>query len=409
MEQPNASFVPGPTIVPRYLQERYANTFYGSGDLESECMQAYRDCCASLEKLLSFESEKQKGGSIVIMSGEGMVGLWGGLKSVIPWPFRYEESSSLDSHPQHSGGQVLKSVPEAEAKYKILCVGNGVYGCGMADMVKSLRYPNIEVLAVDSEWDQPVDMEKAVKTIHDWRPDLVTMVHCDTPTGALNTEAVNAIGEACSRSEALFYVDVVSSAGAVPVDISGWNIDIGLLGSQKAFSCEPSLAIVTVSAKAWKQIEKVAYTGYDALLDFKGIEKADVFPYTPLWSALDALNVQLKTIFGANNELAQSVYDRHETVAKYCRERVQKMGLTLWWDKADYQQLSSASVTAVRVPDNITWKELDKKLRSEGVIFGGSYMRTKNALFRIGHMGSQANMGTLQYALDVLERKIHQI
>lgn len=53
------------------------------------------------------------------------------------------------------------------------------------------------------------------------------MVHCDTPTGALNTEAVNAIGKACSQSEALFYVDVVSSAGAVPVDISGWNIDIG--------------------------------------------------------------------------------------------------------------------------------------------------------------------------------------
>lgn len=48
---------------------------------------------------------------------------------------------------------------------------------------------------------------------------------------------------------------------------------IGLLGTQKAFSCEPSLAIITVSAKAWKQIEKVAYTGYDALLPFKDFQK----------------------------------------------------------------------------------------------------------------------------------------
>ena len=55
----------------------------------------------------------------------------------------------------------------------------------------------------------------------------VIVVHCDTPTGALNSEAVRAIGEACSKTDALFYVDMVSSAGAVPVDVSGWNIDIG--------------------------------------------------------------------------------------------------------------------------------------------------------------------------------------
>lgn len=53
------------------------------------------------------------------------------------------------------------------------------------------------------------------------------MVHCDTPTGTLNSEAVRLVGQACADTDALFYVDIVSSAGAVPVDISGWNIDIG--------------------------------------------------------------------------------------------------------------------------------------------------------------------------------------
>ncbi|KAF9951059.1 hypothetical protein BGZ70_001133 [Mortierella alpina] len=411
MEAPKASFVPGPTVVPRYLHERYASTFYGSGDLQPECMQTYRDCCASLEHLLSFQDEKRQGGSIVIMSGEGMVGLWGGLKSVIPWPFRYEHSETLPSDSEGAGSegqQVLGAVPESEARYKVLCIGNGVYGCGMADMVKSLRYPNIEVQTVDSEWDRPVDVKRAIQSIEVWKPDLVTIVHCDTPTGALNTEAVNAIGKACSQSDALFYVDVVSSAGAVPVDISGWNIDIGLLGSQKAFSCEPSLAIVTVSAKAWKQIEKVAYTGYDALLPFKDIEKGNMFPYTPLWSGLDALNVQLKTIFGAKAQLAQSVYEKHEAVAKYCRERVQKMGLTLWWDQDGTRSLNSASVTAIRVPKSTTWEQLDMKLRKEGVLFGGSYGHTTNALFRIGHMGSQADLEGVTYALDVLEKVVRQ-
>ncbi|KAF8980376.1 hypothetical protein BGZ46_004303 [Entomortierella lignicola] len=392
MDPPKAHLVPGPTVVPEYLQERYSTTFYGSGDLEPECLRVYNACCDSLEALLSFNSEKAKGGSIVIMSGEGMVALWGGLKSVIPWPFHYDQNGILS---------------QADSlKYKVLCIGNGVYGCGMFDMVKSLRYPNVEVRAVNSEWDQPVDLENSLKSIKEWKPDLVTMVHCDTPTGALNSEAVRVIGEACSKSDTLLYVDVVSSVGAVPVDISGWNIDIGLLGSQKALSCEPSLAIITVSPKAWKQIEKVAYTGYDALLPFKGVEKTGL-PYTPLWSAIDALNIQLKTVFGENNEGAQDAYDRHEMVAKYCRERVQKMGLTLWWDN-NHASLSSASVTAVRVPANTTWEELDKKLRKKGVVFGGSFGQTANALFRIGHMGTQADIETVTYALDVLENIVTQ-
>ncbi|KAG0020674.1 hypothetical protein BGZ82_011531, partial [Podila clonocystis] len=228
-------------------------------------------------------------------------------------------------------------------------------------------------------------------------------VHCDTPTGALNSEAVKHVGEACSKGDALFYVDVVSSAGAVPVDVSGWHIDIGLLGSQKAFSCEPSLSIITVSAKAWQQIEKVGYTGYDAILPFKTVKETGVFPYTPLWSGLDALNVQLKTTFGAKNQLVRQVYDRHEEVAQYCRERIQNMGLTLWWNN-EHVSLSSASVTAVRVPANTTWEALDQKLRKEGVVFGGSYGQTANALFRVGHMGTQADLETVKYAMEVLEK-----
>ena len=45
-----------------------------------------------------------------------------------------------------------------------------------------------------------------------------------------------------------------------------WNIDLGLLGSQKALSLPPDLAMVTVSEKAWDAIASRRYDGYDALL-----------------------------------------------------------------------------------------------------------------------------------------------
>lgn len=85
------------------------------------------------------------------------------------------------------------------------------------------------------------------------------------------------------------------------------------------------------------------------------------------------MQLQLKTVYGTHNELAPGVYKRHEEVAQYCRERVKKMGLKLWWD--DHQTaFNSPSVTAIRVPENTTWEELDQKLREEGVIFGGRYV-----------------------------------
>ncbi|KAF9580960.1 hypothetical protein BGW38_002197, partial [Lunasporangiospora selenospora] len=373
----------GPTVVPSYIKNRYVATFYGSGDLDPEAITLYQDCCSRLAQL--FHINQQEEDSVVLMTGEGMVGLWGGLKSVIPWPFDL-------SNPQ---GMAVGS-----PKYKILCVGNGVYGCGMYDMVQSLRYPNVDVRLVESAWDQPINTVEAVRVIQEWKPDLVTAVHCDTPTGALNSETVCRIGEACAQSDALFYVDAVSSAGAVNVDISGWNIDIGLMGSQKAFSLEPSLAIVTVSKKAWRQIEKVGYTGYDAIYPFKGLR--GTFPYTPLWSALDALDLHLKTVYGENCEKTQDVYEQHESVAAYCQHRIRKMGLKLWWDKAcdgEFQYMSSPSVTAVCVPESTTWEELDGKLRRHGVIFGG----------RVGHMGSQAGMDIVRYAMDVLEATVSQL
>ncbi len=45
-----------------------------------------------------------------------------------------------------------------------------------------------------------------------------------------------------------------------------WGIDLGLLGTQKAISTPPDLAIVFVSKLAWKAIEEVNYPGYGTFL-----------------------------------------------------------------------------------------------------------------------------------------------
>jgi len=73
--------VAGPTRMPQQVRETYAEDI-GSPDVElEEFFEDYFALETSLQKLLGVNSES--GASIPIMSGEGMVVLWGAMKSVI--------------------------------------------------------------------------------------------------------------------------------------------------------------------------------------------------------------------------------------------------------------------------------------------------------------------------------------
>jgi aspartate aminotransferase-like enzyme len=56
------------------------------------------------------------------------------------------------------------------------------------------------------------------------------------------------------------------------------------------------------------------------------------------------------------------------------------------------------------VPQGWTWTALDQALRAHGMAVGGNYGKLAGKVFRIGHMGSQAEMGLVRRGMDVLER-----
>ena len=93
---------------------------------------------------------------------------------------------------------------------------------------------------------------------------------------------------------------------------------------------------------------------------------------------------------------------RHQQVAEYCRKRITAMGLKLY---PAPDAVPSSTVTAVYVPSWISWKELDKRLREEGLVVGGNYGCLAGEVFRIGHMGTQANLNLVKEAMDILEVK----
>ena len=347
--------IPGPVSIPAAVRAAY-QVDYASADLEDEFFALYAECEAGLQAILGTQNQ------VSIQSGEGMLALWSALKSVI-----------------RPGDRVL-------------AVATGVFGYGIGEMA---RQAGAEVEVVGFGYDQAIDPEPVRAAARRFRPRLVTAVHCETPSGVLNP--LREVGAICREVDALFYVDFVASGGGVPVEVDGCAIDLGLLGSQKVLSLMPDLSMITVSDRAWAAVEEVGYAGYDALAPWRTGLANKYLPYTHNWQAMAGLRVALQML---QDEGVETVYRRHAEVAAYCRQRLRDMGLRIF---PESEAISSPTVTAAYVPDGWTWATLDAALRMRGMAVGGNYGPLAGKVFRIGHMGSQAQRELVGLGMDVFE------
>src|SRR3954447_15654377 len=221
--------VPGPTTVMPESLAAYGHD-YGSADLEPEFVDLYRATGAMLGEIMATRND------VVIALGEAMVVLWGTIKSAL------------------------------RPGDRLLAVSSGLFGAGFADMA---RAGGAEARTVDFPYDAVPDPDRVAEAVREYRPTLVTMVHCETPSGTLTP--VEAVGQRLREvaPEGLFAVDAVASIGGAPLDTDAAGIDFCLLGTQKCLSTVPDLGIVAVSERGWGKVERVGYEGYDALAPFR--------------------------------------------------------------------------------------------------------------------------------------------
>ncbi len=354
--------VPGPVKVPQQVLEAYL-TNYGSADLERDYVDLYQHTQLNLQSIYATENE------VVIMTGEGMLALWSALKSTIA-----------------PGDRVLS-------------IASGMFGFGIADMARSI---GALVRTVDIPYNQTItDWQAVERAIAEFRPKMITVVHCETPSGTLNP--LDRLGELKETyAVPLLYVDAVSSAGGAPLLTDDWKIDLCLGGTQKVISAPASMSFLSVSPRAWEIIEQVNYPGYDSLKAFHGVGESGAFPYTPYWHGTAALLTATELLL---KEGLEASFKRHEDLAAYCRTRLARMGLSLYPAPSAVQ---SPTLTAVIVPEKIGWEALDAGFRRRGLVVGGNYGPLAGKVFRIGHMGTQATRSLVEQACDVIEKVIRE-
>ena len=351
--------LPGPvTLHPDVLAAMGGD--YGSGQVDESFLPFYAQTGKKLSALMGTAND------VVLMTGEGMLALWGGLRSCL------------------------------KAGDSVVSVGTGVFGDGIGQMAASF---GCKVESVSLPYNSTIGMGDSLQRIEDAvrrsKPVMITAVHCETPSGTLNPLA--ALGEMKKRlGVPLLYVDAVASLGGAPIEGDAWNIDLLLGGSQKCLAAPPSMSIIAVSPAAWSHMERVNYQGYDAILPFRTVQADGRCPYTPYWHGVAALEAAADAII---KEGLGATFARHEAVARQCRDGLKSLGIPLFTDP---EAVNAPTVTAALVPEKFAWKDWQRALKDRGLIITGSFGPMAGKVFRLGHMGTQASPELMGKALDAM-------
>jgi pyridoxamine---pyruvate transaminase len=216
--------------------------------------------------------------------------------------------------------------------------------------------------------------------------ELVTVVHCETPSGTLNPVAE--IGPIAKRHSALTLVDCVSSLGGIPIWPDEWRLDVCVAGPQKCLAGPPGMSLITVSDDAWAAIRDnpaAPRASFLSMLDWKEQWlEGGKFPFTPSVVDVHGVEAACDVILAEGLEAS---FERHDRAGAACRAGARAMEIDLW---PASEEISAACVTALAVPDGLTDTQVRDQCRARyGVMVSGG--QGAGNLVRIGHMGPTAH------------------
>lgn len=198
----------------------------------------------------------------------------------------------------------------------VLNLVSGLYGRFYGDWAR--RYAR-EVIEVEVPSDSAVPAASVAEAFAR-RPDIgvVSVVHCETPSGTVND--LDAIAAVAADRKALLIVDAVSSFGGIRCDFDGWQADLVVTAPQKCLGGPPGLSLLHVSDAAWAHMaaNPAAPRGSAlSILDWRDAHLAgQPFPYTPPVTDVYGLRACLEQYLA---EGPGAVRGRHQAAARAAR------------------------------------------------------------------------------------------
>ena len=267
---------------------------------------------------------------------------------------------------------------------RVLMARFGQFSHLWVDMAQRL---GLDVVCLDVPWGEGVPLDQYAECLAA-DPSIrgVFVTHNETSTGV--TSDVLAVRRAmdAAGSDALLFVDGVSSVASIDFQQDAWGVDLAVSGSQKGFMMPPGLAFLSVSQRALEAHAALGEDGmnrcYFSFADMEATNDNGYFPYTPPTPLLHGLRAALDLLLA---EGLPQVYARHHRLAEGVRHGVAALGLELCATDPVWE---SDTVTAIRVPDHVDSGEVVRiAYERYRTSFGGGLSKVAGQVFRIGHLG----------------------
>jgi 2-aminoethylphosphonate-pyruvate transaminase len=235
-------FTPGPLTSSRTVKQAMLRDL---GSRDFDFIQLVKDI---RQRLLALGEVSQDEYAAIIMQGSGTFGLEAVVSSTVP--------------------------PDG----KLLLLINGAYGRRIAQIGEVLHIP---VTRLTFPENSPVDSTAVAATLaKDPAISHVVVVHCETTTGLINP--VREIGEIVQQHGKIYFVDAMSSFGAVPLNLAECHIDYLVSSANKCIEGVPGFSFTLARRDALLATEGYARSmSLNLLAQWRGLEASGQFRFTP--------------------------------------------------------------------------------------------------------------------------------
>ncbi len=247
-------FTPGPLTTSRTVKQAMLRDL---GSRDFEFIEIVRDI---RRRLLDVGNVSDKDYEAIPLQGSGTFGLEAVLASTVP--------------------------PDGE----ILVAINGAYGRRIAKIASVLKIPVHTLVYAENTYPELPAIDAALQ--ENERISHVAAVHCETTSGIINP--IREIGELVRKRNVVYFVDAMSSFGAVPIDLAECCIDYLVSSANKCIEGVPGFCFVLARRDTLLSTEGYARSlSFDLLVQWKGLESNGQFRFTPPTHSLLAFHQAL--------------------------------------------------------------------------------------------------------------------
>jgi 2-aminoethylphosphonate-pyruvate transaminase len=262
---------------------------------------------------------------------------------------------------------------------RLLVIINGAYGKRLAKIASVLKIDTVTLECAENTTPDLQEIEEAIKA--NGEITNVAVVHCETTTGIINP--IMEIGRSVAQSGAKYFVDAMSSFGAVPVNLAECNIDYLVSSANKCIEGVPGFSFVLCKLSSLRETAGCTRSlSFDLLGQYEGFEKNGQFRFTPPTHTLAAFRQALDELEaeGGVPGRAERYRKNYEALVAGMRE----MGFKEYLRPEDQGYI----ITSFLYPDdpNFSFEEFYESLNQKDFVIYPGKVSDANC-FRIGNIG----------------------